>query len=125
MYEYQSRHPWTVILGAIFALIMSAQLMGFVGNEFSPSTDANEITITARAPMGSVFAKSESIAKEIENRLTQFPEIESTTIKIGDKGLQNIDIKLTSQSYFQLHAPSQQEIAKVVTDSNTPIPGKH
>ena len=30
-----------------------------------------------------------------------------------------------SQSYFQLHAPSQQEIAKVVTDSNTPIPGKH
>ena len=37
----------------------------------------------------------------------------------------NIDIKLTSQSYFQLHAPSQQEIAKVVTDSNTPIPGKH
>ncbi len=94
-YEYQSRHPWTVILGAIFALIMSAQLMGFVGNEFSPSTDANEITITARAPMGSVFAKSESIAKEIENRLTQFPEIESTTVKIGDKGLQNIDIKLT------------------------------
>ena len=37
----------------------------------------------------------------------------------------NIDIKLTSQSYFQLHAPSQQEIAKVVTDSNTLMPGKH
>ncbi len=94
-YEYQSRHPWVVICGAIATLILSAQLMGFVGNEFSPSTDANEITITARAPMGSVYAKSESIAKQIEERLTQFPEVESTTIKIGDKGLQNISVKVT------------------------------
>lgn len=94
-YEYQSRRPWIVVLGALFVLVLSSQLMRFVGNEFSPSTDANEITITARAPMGSVYAKSESIAKEIDNRLKQFPEIESTTIKIGDKGLQNVKIKLT------------------------------
>lgn len=94
-YEYQSRHPWVVISGAIGVLIMSAQLMGFVGNEFSPSTDANEITITARAPMGSVYAKSESIAKQIEEHLSKFPEVESTTIKIGDKGLQNISVKAT------------------------------
>ena len=64
-------------------------------HEFSPSTDANEITVTARTPMGSTYAKSESIAKEIDARLKQFPEIESTTIKIGDKGLQNISIKLS------------------------------
>ena len=94
-YEYQFQHPWFVVLGAVFALILSSQLMRFVGNEFSPSTDANEITITARAPMGSTYAKSESIAKEIDARLKQFPEIESTTIKIGDKGLQNISIKLS------------------------------
>jgi HAE1 family hydrophobic/amphiphilic exporter-1 len=94
-YEYQSRHPWTVVIGAIVVLILSAQLMHFVGNEFSPSTDANEITVTARAPMGSVYAKSESIAKEIDNRLKQFSEVESTTIKIGDKGLQNISIKVS------------------------------
>ena len=94
-YEYQYQHSWLVVIGAIVTLILSAQLMGFVGNEFSPSTDANEITITARAPMGSVYAKSESIAKEIDSHLKQFPEIESTTIKIGDKGLQNISIKVS------------------------------
>ena len=93
-YEYQYRHPFVVIFGVIGILIATAQLTKFIGNEFSPSTDANEITITARAPMGSVYSKSESIAKEIENRLTQFPEVESTTIKIGDKGLQNINIKV-------------------------------
>lgn len=93
-YEYQIRHPFIVILGAFAVLILSAQLMKFVGNEFSPSTDANEITITARAPMGSVYAKSESIAREIDSRVKQFPEVKSTTIKIGDKGLQNINVKV-------------------------------
>ena len=94
-YEYQLKRPGIVVLGAIFILIISAQLMKFVGNEFSPSTDANEITITARAPMGSVYAKTESIAKDIEQRVKNFKEVESTTIKIGDKGLQNISVKVT------------------------------
>ena len=93
-FEYQMRHPLIVILGAFAVLILSSRLMGYVGNEFSPSTDANEITITARAPMGSVYAKSESIAREIENRVKQFKEVESTTIKIGDRGVQNINIKV-------------------------------
>ena len=35
-----------------------------------------------------------------------------------------MDTKLRSQYYFQLHVPSQQEITKVVADSNTPRAGK-
>ena len=33
---------------------------------------------------------------------------------------ENIDSKLRFQNYLQFHAPSQQEIAKVVADSNIP-----
>ena len=94
-YEYQQKRPWLVILGAFAVLILSAQLLRCVGNEFSPSTDADEITITARAPMGSVYAKTESIAKEIEQRVSKFPEVKSVTTKIGDKGVQNISVKLS------------------------------
>ena len=94
-YEFQIKHPWVVILGAIGVLVLSARLMGYVGNEFSPSTDANEITITARAPMGSLYSKSALIAQDIEKRVAQFPEVKSTTVKIGDKGLQNISVKVT------------------------------
>ncbi|MBQ8686406.1 MAG: efflux RND transporter permease subunit [Alphaproteobacteria bacterium] len=91
-YDVQAAHPWRVVgmMAAIF--VASTMLMKFVGNEFSPSTDANEITITARAPMGSTFEKSESIAMEIEQGLKQFPEVKSTTVKIGDRGLQNINV---------------------------------
>ena len=37
---------------------------------------------------------------------------------------ENIDTKLRFQNYFQFHAPSQQEIAKVVADSNISRAGK-
>ena len=91
-FDFQSAHPWRVIGMAVAIFIASTTLMKFVGNEFSPTTDANEITITARAPMGATYEKSESIAIQIEERLKQFPEVAATTVKIGDQGLQNIDI---------------------------------
>ncbi len=91
-YEYQSSHPWRVVGLMVAIFIASTMLMKFVGNEFQPSTDANEITITARAPMGATFEKSESIARRIEHALTEFPQVKSTTIKIGERGLQNVTV---------------------------------
>lgn len=93
-YDYQGQHPWRVVGIVVAIFIGSTTLMKFVGNEFSPTTDANEITITARAPMGATYEKSEAIALQIEERLKQFPEVAATTVKIGDQGLQNIDIKV-------------------------------
>ena len=91
-YEYQYAHPWRVVGLAAAIFVASTMLMRFVGNEFSPSTDANEITISARAPMGATFERSESIAKQIEQSLSQFSAVKSTTVKIGERGLQNIKV---------------------------------
>ncbi|MBQ2017223.1 MAG: efflux RND transporter permease subunit, partial [Alphaproteobacteria bacterium] len=91
-YEYQAKHPLRVVGLMVAVFIASTMLMKFVGNEFQPSTDANEITITARAPMGATFEKSESIARRIEHALTEFPQVKSTTIKIGERGLQNVTV---------------------------------
>jgi HAE1 family hydrophobic/amphiphilic exporter-1 len=91
-FKYQFAHPWRVIGMAVCVFIASTMLMKFVGNEFSPSIDANEIVITARAPMGSTFEKSESIAIQIEDTLKQFPEVTATTVKIGERGMQNITV---------------------------------
>ncbi len=93
-FDYQFRHPGRVVLGAFLILIASAQLMKFVGNEFSPSSDTDEITITARAPMGATYEKSEQIAMQIEDVLGQFPEVRATTVKIGERGLHNITVKI-------------------------------
>ena len=93
-YEVQEKHPWRVIGLVVMIFIASVSLMRFVGNEFSPATDANEINITARAPMGATYEKSEAIAIEIEKKLSEFPEVKTTTVKIGDQGLQNIDVTI-------------------------------
>ena len=93
-FAYQYNHSGRVILMAVLVLLGSSVLMRFTGNEFSPSTDANEINITARAPMGSTYEKSDEIAKQIENVLGEFKEIKTTSVKIGERGLQNIAVKV-------------------------------
>ncbi len=93
-FDYQYSKPWRVVGIAVAALLGSAMLMGFVGNEFAPSTDTNEINITARAPMGATFEKSESIAQQIETKLADFEEVKATSVKIGERGLQNISVKI-------------------------------
>ena len=93
-FAYQYKHSGRVILMAVGVLFASAILMRFTGNEFSPSTDANEINITARAPMGATYEKAESIAGKIENTLAEFKEVKSTSVKIGERGLQNIAVKI-------------------------------
>ena len=91
-YDYQFAHAGRVILIGVATLFVAAQLMGFVGNEFQPSTDVNKITLTVRAPMGATYEKSLSVANEIDAVLHGFPEVESTVVKIGERGLQNITI---------------------------------
>ena len=93
-FDFQFRRPGLVVIGAFVILIASSMLMRFVGNEFSPSTDTNEINITARAPMGATYKKSLELSKQMEDVLKQFPDVKAVTVKIGDQGLHNIDVKL-------------------------------
>ena len=93
-FEYQMLHAGRVVGMAFLVLIGSTMLMRFVGNEFQPSTDVNEITITARAPMGATYEKSLDITNKIEKRLENIKEVKSLTAKIGDQGLQNIKVRV-------------------------------
>jgi len=91
-YDYQFAHSGRVILLGVVILFGATQLMKFVGNEFQPSTDANKITLSVRAPMGSTYEKSADVAGNIDKIIHEFPEVESTVVKIGERGLQNITI---------------------------------
>ena len=120
-YDYQHAHPWRVVIMAVAVLLGSAMLMQFVGNEFAPSTDANEINITARAPMGATYEKSSEIAQQIETRLKSFDDVTAVSVKIGDRGLQNIAIKLTLTDLDQ-RTKSDKEIAREIVPALSDIP---
>lgn len=93
-YDWQLSNPWRAVGIAVAVLVITIIPMHWVGNEFQPAMDANEITITARAPAGTNFARSEQIAQQIEKKLHDFKEVKSTSIKIGQRGLQNIDVRV-------------------------------
>ena len=120
-YDFQYKNPGRVLLLAIALLIGSSMLMKFVGNEFSPSTDADEITITARAPMGATYEKSESIAAQIEQRLQKFDEVKSLSVKIGERGLQNISVKVELVDASE-RALSDKELAQAMLPEISDIP---
>ncbi len=107
-FNFQFNHPWRVIGIAFAVFIASTQLLKFVGNEFSPSTDANEIGITARTPMGSTYEKSESVAKQISAMLSEFPEVDAVSVQIGERGLQNIKVKVDLVDYSQRRKSDKQ-----------------
>lgn len=120
-FDYQFRHPGRVVLGAFAVLIASTFLMRFVGNEFSPSTDTNEITITARAPMGATYEKSEHLAAQIEEVLKEFPDVKASTVKIGERGLHNISVKLTLEELGKRKI-SDKKLAREILPKLTEIP---
>lgn len=120
-FDYQYAHPGRVIIMAIAILIGTSMLMRFVGNEFAPSTDANEISITARAPMGATYEKSAEIAKQIEEKLKDFDDVTSVSIKIGDRGLQNMAIKLTLKDISE-RSVSDKELARQILPVLSEIP---
>ncbi|MCL2538169.1 MAG: efflux RND transporter permease subunit [Alphaproteobacteria bacterium] len=93
-FDFQMHRPWLVIGMAFAALIISAFPMRWVGNEFAPNTDIDEISVIARGPVGTTYSKSQEIASTIESRIQEFPAVANTSVKIGERGSQNISIKV-------------------------------
>lgn len=120
-FAYQYKHSGRVILIAFLVLFGAAFLMRFTGNEFSPSTDASEINITARAPMGATYEKSQSVATQIEHVLSTVPEVKSVSVKIGERGLQNIAVKIKLIDR-EKRRRSDKKIARAVLPELSKIP---
>lgn len=121
-FDYQFRHPGRVVSMAFAILIASAMMMKFVGNEFAPSTDTDEITITARAPMGATYEKSVDISRQIEEALKEFPDVVATTAKIGENGLQNITVKVDLRELGHPRKKSDKALAREMMPVLAQIP---
>ncbi|MDR1338353.1 MAG: efflux RND transporter permease subunit [Rickettsiales bacterium] len=93
-FDWQINKPWCAVGLAALALVVSVIPMRWVGNEFTSNADVNEISVFARADAGATYQKSEALAAQIEQRLKQFKEVDFVSVKIGDRGVQNINVKV-------------------------------
>ncbi|MCL1891868.1 MAG: efflux RND transporter permease subunit [Alphaproteobacteria bacterium] len=121
IYDWQLKKPWQAVGIAAAVLVLSLIPMRWVGNEFRPDIDASQITVTARAPAGSSYAKAEKIALQIEEKLREFTEVKSTSVKIGERGVQNVTVKVELVPYGKRKL-SDKRLAQVMLPALSQIP---
>ncbi|HNY25637.1 MAG TPA: efflux RND transporter permease subunit [Alphaproteobacteria bacterium] len=121
-YDWQVNKPWAAVGIAVLALIITIIPMRWVGSEFSPSTDVDEITVHVRSESGTTFKKSEEIASEIENIINKTKDVKFVSVKIGDRGTQNILAKVGLIDREKRNS-SDKEIAREILPKLSEIPG--
>lgn len=71
-------HPRKLLIGvtALLVGIVSFVPLGWIGSEYMPRTDEGSFTVNIQAPVDSSPSETNQIAKKIEAKLAQIPEVE-------------------------------------------------
>ncbi|MBN1464726.1 efflux RND transporter permease subunit, partial [candidate division KSB1 bacterium] len=76
---------WLAILVGLCMIVIAALLLPFVGSEFIPKTDGNELVIDIKLPEGTELSRTEATVLSIENTILQLlgSSIDRTYTTIG------------------------------------------
>lgn len=105
--SWSLNHKKTVLSAALALLIVSLALFPFLGKEFMPQLQEGSIMWRVTSIPSASLEQSIQISKDIENTLTQFPEVETTVAMIGraEKG-ETADVNYM-EIYTELKPPDQ------------------
>jgi HAE1 family hydrophobic/amphiphilic exporter-1 len=78
------RHRPHVIVGAVAALVLVTMTMGpKMGFQFVPATDVGALAATIELPAGASLEQTDRVARQVEARMTQIPEVRTATTLVG------------------------------------------
>ena len=120
-FDSQMKRPWAWIGLSVVLLLSSSVLMKYVGSEFSSAVDTDEIHIFARAPMGSTYENTLRLAKAIEAKLDEIPEVLNASVRMGRRGIQNVNVVANLLPLSQRE--SDKTIAQRMVMAMADIPG--
>jgi len=75
-----------ITLAGVVVLFLASTLLpisGLLKSEFFPPSDEDTLFINITAPIGTTLERTNSIAKEVEEKLRQYPEIENFSTLVG------------------------------------------
>ena len=106
------RRRKTTLALALLSLVIAIPLFGVVGTEFVPKSDNSYLSMDLTLPVGSSLAHSDGLVRQVEEKLSAFPEIETRDTRIGTNRGRNeahIDLSLyppekRSRSQFVIEA---------------------
>jgi hydrophobe/amphiphile efflux-1 (HAE1) family protein len=112
------------LLLALLTFVGSLMLVPLIGGEMMPETDRGYIQLSFKTPVGSSLEYTDSKARQIEQALKPFKEIENTIFDVGTydgKNTARVSLKLTDVK--KTHRRSQQEMEKVIRERLQSIAG--
>ena len=81
--SFTLRHPISVILVAVFLVLVSLLGAGRMGAEFIPSLDEGDIAIQALRAPGTSLTQSVDMQFKLEKEILKFPEVRTVISRIG------------------------------------------
>ncbi|GGD28454.1 efflux RND transporter permease subunit [Pontibacillus salipaludis] len=105
------RHRLITVIVTILAIVGSGFLVPQLGTEFIPPSDQGQIEVTVEAPSGTSLQGTESITKQIDEKLEPYEEIISSNyLSIGGGGFEGFSSTSNEASYtIQLIPPEDRE----------------
>lgn len=85
-------HRGPVLFTAIGLTALGCLLIPYIGSEMLPQTDSGNFTITIRKPVGTAYADTDNVMKEVEKRVLANKDVESIFSASGS----NLSIRGTS-----------------------------
>ena len=77
MLRWSLAHQKKLLLSilTIFLLVLAMVPLGIVGSEYMPRTDESSLTINIQAPVGSSAEETDKVARRLEGKLAEIPEV--------------------------------------------------
>lgn len=122
--EWALNHRKTVLAIALGIFIASFFVLPFVGTEFAPETDEGRTSFRLTAPVGSSLEYTDAKARQVEDLLRGYPEVEMIIANVGTgegRNVARVDVRLVDR---HTHArPSQKAFEATIRDKIRSMPG--
>jgi HAE1 family hydrophobic/amphiphilic exporter-1 len=127
-------HRWLTLAGAVLSFVAALSLGKFIGSEFVPQADNNELFVQFYTPVGSSLELTAEKTRQAEAALREFPEALFTyaTINTGialGKNYVSVYVRLKNREdrtrrVQQLMMPARERLARIagITVTNLGVP---
>ncbi len=125
--RYALTHRKRIVAGTLAAFMISVCLIPFMGFEFMGTTDSGQISVSVELPKGSTLDDTDEIVRQVEEKLSQHPEVVEMHTTVGSSGIMSItgsgsysgsvSLTLTDKS------DRKQSITEIMDDIRTALKG--
>jgi HAE1 family hydrophobic/amphiphilic exporter-1 len=95
IFDFSFRHPIIIGLFGLAALVSVLYPLQYLGSDFVPSHDQNEMLVTITMPPGTNLQKTIEVTSEVERLLSALPEVKDIVSNVGSDAADEASIKVT------------------------------